>query len=183
MTPENNPLSVNNQVPPIIKKKNNANVVYILIGLAVLVVFAAMIIVSVMKRNPMNDALLPEPSLEDRTSQNNPSLNQGVFVERIDVMTMESFPVQVNALVRGNLADGCTSIADTSVRRDTQTFYIDFVTAQKGDMCTQALVPFEKSVALPVGGLKAGTYTVSVAGTTTTFRMAVDNAPTAVSDK
>jgi inhibitor of cysteine peptidase len=43
-------------------------------------------------------------------------------------------------------------------------------------MCTEALVPFEESVALEVVGLPAGTYTVEVNGVTASFTLDGDNA-------
>lgn len=165
------------------RKLSNANIVYILAGLAVLVVFIAIIIVSVMKRNPMNAALTPDAPYEDINSGISVAYNDGVTVDRIDVMILESFPVQVNALVRGYLSDGCLSITDTAVRRDGDTFYADFLTTRTGEMCTQALVPFEKTVSLPVAGVKAGNYTVSAVGTTATFKMVIDNTPAFESDK
>lgn len=184
MAPENN-TPFNPQM--VMKKKKNANTAYILIGLAVLVVFAAIIIFSIANRNPLNDALLPEPQPGTVNTSvngvNSVTLNEGVSIDRVDIMTMESFPVQVSALVRGNLADGCMRIANASSRRVDSTFYVDFETVRQGDICTQALVPFERNVPLEVSGLRAGTYTVSVAGFTTTFKMATDNMPISQSDK
>ncbi len=163
---------------PLPPKKKNKNVLYIAGALALLVVFAGILIISVMKRNPLENSLLPEPGelMSDLTTSDEVVMNEGVTVERIDVVIQESFPVQVRALVHGNLSDGCVRIVNTSSARNNSTFTVNFETVRQGDMCTQALVPFEQSVALDVAGLKAGTYTVSVAGATTTFRLDQDNA-------
>lgn len=160
------------------KRPKKGNIWYILFGLAVLVVFAALIIVSVLKRNPMKTALLPDPEISSLDRSGSTEVNQGIAsVDHVDVMILESFPVQINALVRGNLADGCVALDDTSVRRENNTFYVDFLTSRTGDMCIQALVPFEKTVSIPVSGLMAGTYTISVVGTTATFTLNQDNVP------
>lgn len=169
------PPEMNTHIPHQNKKKP---VGLIVLSLAVIVLFAAIIIFSIMKRNPLKETLLPEPNQATVTNNNSSSssMNQGVFVDHVDVMIMESFPVQVRALVRGNLADGCTTIVNSSSRKDGNTFYIDLETVRQGEMCTQALVPFEESVSLDVVGLKAGTYTVSAAGFTTSFTLQQDNA-------
>ena len=105
-------------------------------------------------------------------------------VDAIDIAILESFPVQVQVLARGNLPDGCTQIDavsqidGVSQQREDQTFSVTITTARPADaMCTQALVPFEETFSLDVYGLPAGVYTVDVNGVTGTFELAVDNAP------
>ncbi len=184
MTPEYNQDGIQTrEVYPA--KKKTTHTAYILVGLAVLVIFVALIIVSVMKRNPMKQALLTEPVFDSQNTvtTGTDEYNKGVFVDTVDVMIMESFPVQAQALVRGNLADGCTVIADTAVRRDGMMLYVDIRTTRQSEMCTQVLVPFERSVTLPVAGLAAGTYTVSVAGISKSFTLAMNNTPIFESDK
>lgn len=97
------------------------------------------------------------------------------YVEEVDVMTLESFPLQVRAAISGNLSDGCTHLGEPSVTRDGNTFRVELPTTRAEGMCTQALVPFETTVALPVAGLPKGTYTVDVMGTTGSFTFASDN--------
>lgn len=181
MTPEHNPDLIRPRIKQATKK--NVHTLYILAGLAILVIFVALIIVSVMKRNPMKQSLLGEPVFDTRDGVHSGDSNDGVFVDTIDVMLLESFPVQAQALVRGNLADGCTVITDAAVRREGTTFIIDMRTTRQGDMCTQALVPFERSVALPVAGLAAGTYTVQSGQARGVFTMQVNNTPVFESDK
>jgi inhibitor of cysteine peptidase len=97
-------------------------------------------------------------------------------VEEIEIMILESFPVQVHVVVRGNLPDGCTTIDRIEQERRDSAFQITIATVRPADrMCTQALVPFEEVVSLDVVGLKAGTYTVNVNGMQDTFNLAVDN--------
>ena len=99
-------------------------------------------------------------------------------MEELSLLMMESFPVQVRAQLRGQLPDGCTEIEAVTVEHDeaAQTFTIQIETERDAEMmCTQALVPFEESVELPVRGLPAGTYTVEANGATATFTLSTDN--------
>ena len=86
-------------------------------------------------------------------------------VDTVEAMLLESFSLQVHALVRGNLPDGCTSLGEVRVTRDGNTFNVTLpITRPQDAMCTQALVPYEVFIPLEVRGLPAGTYTVNVKG-------------------
>ncbi len=98
------------------------------------------------------------------------------MIDSVEVLILESFPVQVTVNVRGNLSDACTKIAEVTTTRDGNTFNIDISTSRPADaMCAQVLTPFEQNIPLDVKGLKKGTYTVNVNGTTETFVLAQDN--------
>lgn len=108
---------------------------------------------------------------------NEPSRGQAI-VNSIDVLILESFPVQVNVVARGDLPDSCTQIDEVISQRTEDTFRAAITTLRQPDgACTQALVPFEETFSLDVEGLPAGTYNVSVNGVTGTFTLAVDNGP------
>ncbi|MFN2220661.1 MAG: hypothetical protein ACK2UA_18775 [Anaerolineae bacterium] len=97
-------------------------------------------------------------------------------VETIEILILESFPVQVQVVARGTVSDGCTEIGEVQQERDGQDFQVTIITFRpSGMLCTEALVPFEKSIALDVNGLPAGTYTVDVNGVSGTFELAMDN--------
>jgi putative hemolysin len=101
-------------------------------------------------------------------------------VDEIVVQILESFPVQVEVLIRGNLPDNCSTFdeIDQGFDDDNSIFWIEITTIRTtADPCAQALVPFEVAVPLEVYGLPAGTYTVDVNGMRETFRLDVDNAP------
>jgi hypothetical protein len=101
---------------------------------------------------------------------------QAAIVDEIDVMILESFPVQVNVVVRGNLPDGCTYLDEFDVQRNGNTFEMIIWTVRDPEaMCTMALVPFEETVSLDVLGLEAGEYTVVVQEQSATFTLDVDN--------
>lgn len=100
-------------------------------------------------------------------------------VDSVDIVLKESFPVQVDVMVKGNLPDGCTELGDSKQALVAKTFNVTLETRKLKDvnvMCTQALVPFEKTIALKdVVGISAGEYTVDVNGVKKNFTMDVDN--------
>ncbi|MBP6016843.1 MAG: hypothetical protein KA586_08995 [Candidatus Promineofilum sp.] len=97
-------------------------------------------------------------------------------VDSIDVLILESFPVQVNVVAHGNLPDSCTQIDEIITQNADDTFRVAVTTLRQPALaCTQALVPFEQSISLDVVGLPAGTYMVNVNGVQDTFTLAVDN--------
>ena len=99
------------------------------------------------------------------------------IVRSIDILLLESFPLQVHAVVRGDLPDaGCTTIASVDQVRNGNTFRLTPVTTTDPlALCAQQLTPFEKVVPLEVYGLPAGTYTVEAGGVKQTFEFTVDN--------
>ena len=100
-------------------------------------------------------------------------------VSDFDIVLKESFPVQVDVVVKGDLPDGCTSLGDAKQQLVGNTFNINLETRKLKDgdvMCTQALVPFEETIALEnVVGITAGEYSVNVNGVVKKFTMDVDN--------
>ncbi len=100
-------------------------------------------------------------------------------VESIEMVIAESFPVQVFAILRGHLGDGCTEITGITSRGPVDNrFDIDIATQRPPDaMCTQALVPFEHNVPIEAHGLPAGDYNVVAGGVSASFTLQQDNKP------
>jgi inhibitor of cysteine peptidase len=98
-------------------------------------------------------------------------------VDSIQILMLdESFPVQVNVRVRGELADGCTMVDEVITQRTDNSFMSVVGTIRPGDaLCTTEVVSFEELIALDVLGLDAGTYTVTVNGISGSFTLDVDN--------
>ncbi|MCP4415911.1 MAG: hypothetical protein GY805_04765 [Chloroflexi bacterium] len=97
-------------------------------------------------------------------------------VNSIAIAILESFPVQVHVSVTGFLGDGCTTLADITMTKTGNTFFIDISKQRPADMiCTQQLTTFEELIALDVNGLLAGTYTVDVNGVSDSFTLDMDN--------
>ncbi|MDX1687523.1 MAG: NBR1-Ig-like domain-containing protein [Candidatus Promineifilaceae bacterium] len=97
-------------------------------------------------------------------------------VESIEVLVLESFPVQVNVIASGTLPDACTTLNEPAPRLEGNTFVVNLTaTRLPEEVCSQAVVPFDKVIQLDAEGLSAGTYTVSVNGVTGTFTLETDN--------
>jgi len=97
-------------------------------------------------------------------------------VESIEILTLESFPVQIHVIAEGYLPDGCTEIDEIKPEMEGNTFNINITTKRPKDaMCTQAIESFTKTIPLEVQGLSAGNYTVNVNGVTGSFELAIDN--------
>jgi len=103
-------------------------------------------------------------------------INPEAIVETIEIVFLESFPLQVHAVLKGNLPDGCTTIKETETESDGNSFFISINTQRPVDaVCTQALVPFEESVPLDVYGLPAGIYQVISQEANAEFMFTQDN--------
>ncbi|HET6823914.1 MAG TPA: hypothetical protein VFH34_14790 [Anaerolineales bacterium] len=85
-------------------------------------------------------------------------------VKSAEIQLLESQPLQVNAIVRGQLPDGgCTTISDVNQVCDGNTFKITFAT--KTDplaVCTLAATPYERVIPLDVNGLPPAEYLLSM---------------------
>ncbi|MGH2541439.1 MAG: hypothetical protein ACRDIB_01495 [Ardenticatenaceae bacterium] len=100
------------------------------------------------------------------------------MVESVDVLILESFPVQIHANVRGNLPDTCTQLGEPEQMRDDNTFTVTLPTLREaGISCAEALTPFETTIPLDVADLPAGEYIVDVNGVTGSFTLQMDNTP------
>ena len=96
-------------------------------------------------------------------------------VDEIDILILESFPVQINVIARGNLPNPCTEISEVLKEREGDTFFITIKTYRSPGFCIQVLAPFEEIIPLYVYGLPAGSYTVDVNGVLGIFDLEVDN--------
>lgn len=98
-------------------------------------------------------------------------------VESIEIVIAVSFPVQVFALLRGHLGDGCTEITGITSRGPVgNRFDIEITTRRPADaICTQALVPFQHNVRIEAYGLPAGDYEVVAGSVSASFMLRQDN--------
>ncbi|MEZ4736992.1 MAG: hypothetical protein R3E79_58675 [Caldilineaceae bacterium] len=94
------------------------------------------------------------------------------MVGTIDVRILESFPVQVQVVVQGDLPDGCTEIDEGIVEQEGDRFDVTLTTQRPADaLCTQVIMPYEYIIPLNVDELPAGEYTVDVNDVTETFTL------------
>jgi hypothetical protein len=100
------------------------------------------------------------------------------LVQSIEIQILESHPVQVNAVARGQLPDaGCTTIASVDQVRDGNTFKITLrTTTDPLALCAQALTPFEQVIPLDVRDLPPGEYVVNVNGVEQSFELPAQDA-------
>lgn len=96
-------------------------------------------------------------------------------IQRIEIVVLESAPVQVRVVAHGYLPDGCTAIAGIEQRREGSAFHATVSTARPtGALCTQQIIPFRETFPLEIGGLQAGSYTVDVNGQAGSFTLKDD---------
>ena len=99
-------------------------------------------------------------------------------VESLEILTLESFPVQIHVRVTGTLPDDCAELGDITAQQDGTTFNVSVsMVQQPGADCGDEPIPFEEIVPLDVYGLEAGSYTVSVNGIEGSFTLDIDNQP------
>ena len=95
------------------------------------------------------------------------------IVQSVEIQIRESQPLQVDAIIRGQLPDGgCTTISSVDQSRDGNTFNITLITTTDPlAVCTLAATPFEQAVALELSNLPPATYTVIANGVVATFEL------------
>jgi len=97
-------------------------------------------------------------------------------VENVEIVFLESFPLQVHISVKGYLPDPCTEIETVSVERDGSQFKVLITTLREAEvMCIQVIEVFEQNIPLDVYGLPAGDYTATVNGIDAEFTFLQDN--------
>ena len=97
------------------------------------------------------------------------------LVDEIDILTLESFPVQIFVTASGNLPDPCTEIYQVTQKKESNTFFVSIKTYRPPVPCVQVLTPFKEIISLEVYGLPTGTYTVDVNRVQGTFDLEIDN--------
>lgn len=117
----------------------------------------------------------PSPTAEPTTGPATDSVTPAP-VDQVEILIMESFPVQINVIVNGNLPDGCTTLDAVEQTRTDNTYQITLMARRPADaVCTQQLTPYQEIIPLDVVDLPAGNYTVNVNGTLAGFALASDN--------
>ena len=111
--------------------------------------------------SPTPTEVIPEPMATTEPTPEPTTAEGGVItgeamVESVEILLLESFPIQVHVVARGNLPDSCTKISEITKERDGDTFRVTITTSRPADaLCAQVLVPFEEVIPLDVVGLPA----------------------------
>jgi hypothetical protein len=91
-------------------------------------------------------------------------------IDGVDILFMESYPVQVGVYIKGGLPDGCSTFRDLTVIRDGDTVNIEVTIQKPADaVCPAIYTWFEKNVNLGSEFTTGNTYTVKVNDVSTTF--------------
>ena len=98
-------------------------------------------------------------------------------VNEIEILILESFPVQVHVVAKGYLPNPCTQIDEIIKSREGNDFTVTIKTKTSPGPCIQVIKPFEETIPLDVYGLPAGTYNVNVNGIEDSFTLDVDSIP------
>jgi inhibitor of cysteine peptidase len=98
------------------------------------------------------------------------------FIDEIKLLSVESFPIQVNIIAKGYFEDDCTTIGQIIENQSGNTLILNMITAREiNKVCKQDIKPFEKIIPLNVAGLSADIYTVTVNNKSAIFELVVDN--------
>lgn len=93
----------------------------------------------------------------------------------VDVLLLESYPVQVVVTAEGYLTNGCDELGDVTQRRDEATFFVTILglapVLPNGVACTPAGDTFSERVTLATRDLAPGTYKVNVNGVVESFTL------------
>jgi hypothetical protein len=90
-------------------------------------------------------------------------IHSEAFVDSVEFIYLESYPVQVRAMVAGNLPTPCHQVAwEVGEPAEGRVVAEVYSLVDPGEMCAQVLEPFE--VTLDVGSFESGDYTLELNG-------------------
>jgi len=93
------------------------------------------------------------------------ALRQGpIYVDEVELVMMESYPVQVRLILRGSLPNPCSSFAWEVKEPDSEgRIAVQAYSLQEADLaCIQVLEPMEESI--PLGAFTQGNFSVWLNG-------------------
>jgi hypothetical protein len=99
----------------------------------------------------------------------------GTFeVDSIEVLQLESFPIQVSVEASGTLPGSCTEVSDVDIDQEGNLFTVSIETLTATDVaCTLDIIEHTESVSL--GSPDPGDYTVTVNGVSEDFTVPGDD--------
>jgi hypothetical protein len=106
-------------------------------------------------------------------------------VQSVEIQTLQTDPLQINAVVHGNLTESCATLGESQVQYSSDTIGITVYAVSRSDIgCMQATTTFETTIPLNTKDLSDGTYTVIANGVSVAFTLPTINptsgpAPTA----
>jgi hypothetical protein len=117
-----------------------------------------------LQSEPYEEIIIPAP-IEDEyaPAQGDENLQRGnVFIDSMEIVLLESYPVQVKLQLLGNLPTPCHKLrVVVSPPDDQNRIQVEvYALSDPGTMCTQNLEPFE--ISIPLGSFSEGVFTVLV---------------------
>jgi hypothetical protein len=87
-----------------------------------------------------------------------------IYIDGVEILLLESWPVQVKAVIRGSLPTPCHNLAWDLGEPDAggRVVLTVFSTVDLDQVCTQVLHPFEQTI--DVGSFTSGAYVLVVNG-------------------
>lgn len=96
-----------------------------------------------------------------------PMMRTLAVVESVDVLLLESMPVQIQLQVSGYHPDGCQAAVEVVQRRDGNTVTVEvYRLLPAAVMCPMVLQPLQETIRLD-GGFEPGTYQININGVVT----------------
>ena len=96
-------------------------------------------------------------------------------IDSIIIEASGGFPVEQIVVIRGNLPNGCAQLNTPAQIREGNVFYVTMSMRSEGDICTEALVPYEEQIPLQTYNLPAGVYIVNINGRELSFELENNN--------
>lgn len=118
----------------------------------------------------LGETLLDEEVVDEELATSD---TDEAIVEDLSVRLLEGIPVELEAVVSGQLPDACTFIERTDVVRNGSIFRIRISTAREPNQrCAPMLTPFDAVVPLDLSGLSIGDYAVRIGNFSAPFTLA-----------
>jgi len=101
-------------------------------------------------------------------------VSREVQVQSVEIRISNTTPVQVNAVITGNLTESCATLGESQMEYASSTFQITVYAKGPGDIgCAQVTTPFATTIPLNTKDLPAGSYTVIANGVSVVFTLPV----------
>lgn len=101
-----------------------------------------------------------------------------VSVSDMEVITIDSFPVEASVRISGVQGDSCSG--EYNLKQSINSFYIDLeLTRIRQDIkCVEEGTPFDETFKLDILGLSKGLYTVKLGDLQSSLELPIDNSTT-----
>lgn len=89
-----------------------------------------------------------------------------VYIDSLNVLVLESFPIQLRLVMQGNLPTPCHALAyEIAAPNAANEIHVEaYTTVDPAVTCMQVLQPFDESIAIPLEGFADGEYSLWVNG-------------------